>query len=215
MVKSRGVDTTGIAGSLFRKTLTASCLSLTSVLALSACAIAPPEGPQVMAMPGAGKTFAEFEEDNARCQESGARAAGPLTPAQGAAQSGVGTAAAGTVIGAAAGALLGAVSGSAGAGAAIGAGTGLLAGSVIGFGAAQQSSAALQRAYDITYVQCMSAAGEKVPDLSTMPTEYPTDAYPAYRYAPPAYGYDYPPPYYQNYGPPVFYDPGWGWRRRW
>lgn len=185
--------------------------TIAASLGLAACVVQPPSGPSVAAMPGPGKTFEQFQTDNARCQQIAANAAGPLTPEQAATRSGVGTAAAGTALGAAAGALVGSAAGSAGAGAAIGAGTGLLAGSAVGAGAAQQSAAGLQRAYDIAYVQCMAAAGEKVPDLSQMPVGYPPDTYPAYGYAPPTYGYIYPPPYYYYYGAPVFIGGGWGW----
>ena len=94
---------------------------------------------------------------------------GPLTPAQAATESGVGSAAAGTALGAGAGALLGAAAGAAGAGAALGAGVGLLAGTAAGASAAQQSAAQAQRRYDITYIQCMKAAGNKVPDLTALP----------------------------------------------
>ena len=192
----------------------AASLAVASTIGLAACVAQPPPGPSFAAMPGPGKTFEQFQADNVRCQQAGSQAAGPLTPTQGAAQSAVGSAALGTVLGAGAGALIGSTAGAVGAGAAIGAGAGLLAGSAIGAGAAQQSAAQLQHAYDITYVQCMSAAGEKVPDVAAggyQPGGYPPGAYPAYSYAPPAYGYAYPPPYYYYYGPPVFIGGGFGW----
>ncbi len=182
---------------------------------LSACSIQPPEGPAVVAMPGPGKSYEQFQADNARCQQVGAQAAGPLTPAQAATKSGVGSALAGTALGAGAGALVGSTAGALGTGAAVGAGVGLLAGSAAGAGAAQQSAAGLQRAYDIAYIQCMSAAGHKVPSLAAMPPGYPAADYPAYSYAPPLVGYAYPPPFYYYYGPPVYFGGrwGWGWRR--
>ena len=86
-------------------------LAVAGTLGLAACAVQPPEGPAVAAMPGPGKTYEQFQADNARCQEEAAKAAGPLTPAQGATESGVGSAAAGTVLGAGAGALIGAAAG--------------------------------------------------------------------------------------------------------
>ena len=193
----------------------AASLAVVGLLGLAACAVQPPEGPRVAAMPGPGKSLEQFQADNARCQQVGAQAAGPLTPGQAATQSGVGSAVAGTALGAGAGALLGSAAGAVGGGAAIGAGVGLLAGSVLGTAAAQQSAAVLQHAYDVAYTQCMSAAGHKVPDLTAMPAGYPVDDYPAYSYAPPAIGYVYPPPYYYYYGPPVYFGGrwGWGWRR--
>ncbi|HEX2939872.1 MAG TPA: hypothetical protein VHO91_02420, partial [Rhodopila sp.] len=179
--------------------------------ALAACVAQPAPGPQVFALPGPGKSSEQFQADNVRCQQVAANTAGPLTPAQAAAQSGVGTAAVGTALGAATGALVGSAAGAAGAGAAVGAGAGLLAGSAVGAGAAQQSAAALQNAYNLAYAQCMSAAGESVPNLATLPAGYPADTYPAYGYAPPVYGYVYPPPFYYYYGAPIFIGGGWGW----
>jgi hypothetical protein len=190
-------------------------LAVAGWLELAACAVQPSERPAVAATPGPGKSLEQFQADNARCQQVASQAAGPLTPGQAATQSGIVSAAAGTALGAGAGALAGSAGGAVGAGAAVGAGVGLLAGAVLGTAAAQQSAAALQHAYDVAYVQCMSAAGNKVPDLTAMPTGYPAGNYPAYSYAPPAIGYVYPPPYYYYYGPPVYFGVrwGWGWRR--
>ena len=186
-------------------------LAVAGTLGLAACAVQPPEGPAVAAMPGPGKTYEQFQADNARCQEEAAKAAGPLTPAQAATESGVGSAAAGTVLGAGAGALLGAAAGAAGTGAALGAGVGLLAGTAAGASAAQQSAAEAQRRYDITYIQCMKAAGNQVPDLAALPAGYPAETYPAYSYAPPEVGYVYPPPFYFYFGTPVYFGHHWGW----
>ena len=190
-------------------------LAVASSLGLVGCAVQPPEEPTVAAMPGPGKSLNQFQADNARCQQVASHAAGPLTPAQAATQSGVGSAAAGTAIGAGAGALLGSAAGAAGAGAAAGAGFGLLAGTALGSAAEQQSAAVAQRRYDVAYIQCMKAAGNEVPDLMAMQAGYPADDYPAYGYSPPAIGYVYPPPYYFYYGPPIYFGAhlGWGWRR--
>jgi hypothetical protein len=189
----------------------ATSLVVGGAIGLTACAVQPPAGPQVAAMPGPGKSYDQFQADNARCQQAGAQAAGPLTPGEAANQSAVGSAVLGTALGAGAGALIGSAAGAVGAGAAIGAGVGLLAGSAAGAGNAQVSAASLQRAYDVAYVQCMAAAGEKVPDPGSIPGISPAGAYPAYSYAPAAYGYAYPPPYYYYYGPPVYVSGGWGW----
>ena len=197
------------------KTLAAP-LALASAIGLSACAVAPPNGPSFAAMPGPGKSFAEFQQDDFRCRQTANAANGNVTPGQAATQSGVGSAIVGTGLGAAAGALLGAAAGNAGAGAAIGAGTGLLAGSAIGADNAQTSAAGMQRNYDVTYAQCMSAAGESVPN--------PNAVAPAgYGYPPPGYGYGYgygyAPPV--AYAPPVYVAPpigrgiGFGWGAGW
>jgi hypothetical protein len=179
-------------------------LALASVLGVSACAVAPPAGPSFAAMPGNGKTFEQFQADDGRCRQAAATANGNVTPGQAAAQSGVGSAALGTALGAGAGALIGSAAGAVGGGAAVGAGVGLLAGSAVGANAAQASAAQLQRNYDITYAQCMAAAGEAVPSLAGPPGGYPDY---------PAYGYAYPPGVV--YGPPVAFGFGWGWGPRW
>jgi hypothetical protein len=149
--------------------IAATSLAVAGSLGLAACAVEPPAGPSIAAMPGAGKTYEQFQADNARCQQAGAQAAGPMTPGQAANQSAVGSAAVGTALGAATGALIGSTAGAVGAGAAIGAGAGLLAGSAVGANNAQASAGSIQRAYDIAYAQCMTAAGEKVPDLTAGP----------------------------------------------
>ncbi|HWK48087.1 MAG TPA: glycine zipper family protein [Stellaceae bacterium] len=171
-----------------------------SALALSACAVAPPTGPEVAAMPGPGKNFTQFQQDDATCRQYAGGQTGGVAPAQAANQSAVTSAAVGTVIGAAAGAAIGAATGNPGAGAAIGAGAGLLTGGAAGANAAQISGASLQRRYDIAYTQCMAANGEKVQQNVAYA------AGPAYAYPAPAYYYG-PPGYYP---PPGYYDPYWG-----
>ncbi len=132
-------------------------------LALSACVVLPPEGPSVTALPGSGQRFDQFRADDAMCRSYARQTLGPETPAQAAVDSGLASAALGTVVGAAVGA---AVNGSQGA--AVGAGVGLLAGSVSGVAAANTSSYVLQQRYDQNYVQCMYARGHKVPLIGGM-----------------------------------------------
>ncbi len=163
---------------------------------LGGCAVAPPTGPSVVVMPGEGVSYSAFQTDDATCRDAAARSVGYASPAQSANQAAVGSAVAGTAIGAVAGAALGAVSGNAGAGAAIGAGTGLLVGSAAGASNAQASAYGLQRQYDTTYLQCMAAKGNKVPELPAE-TTYMAPAPGYYPYPPPyayypAYGYLYP-----------------------
>jgi hypothetical protein len=192
-------------------------LAAVGTLALSACVVQPPPGPSFAAMPGDGKSYDQFRQDDARCQAAGRQAAGPVSPGQAATQSAVGSAVIGTALGAAAGAAIGSAAGAVGAGAAIGGGVGLLAGSAAGANNAQASAAGLQRAYDVAYAQCMAAAGEKVPDVNGGAAAYggyPGYGYPAYAYGYPAYGYAYPAPYYGFYGPGVIYG-GWGWGGGW
>ncbi len=135
---------------------------LAGLVALSACAVAPPPGPSILAQPGKGKTEQQFEADDAHCRAYAAQANGGVTPAQAAANSGLGSAAIGTLLGAAAGALLGAAAGNAGAGAAIGGGTGLLFGGAAGSDAAARSGASFQANYDNAYAQCTRATGNLI-----------------------------------------------------
>lgn len=128
--------------------------------ALTGC-VSPPTRPDVMVLPGTGKSYQSFRMDEMSCRNAayGSVNGGAETASNNAA----GTAAAGTVVGAAAGALLGAASGHAGPGALIGAGSGLLIGSAMGSNSAGASSGDLQDQYDTVYTQCMYAKGNKVP----------------------------------------------------
>ncbi|MCQ9154192.1 glycine zipper family protein [Acidomonas methanolica] len=137
-------------------------ISLLGVLTLAACAPPAPVAPSFTVMPRPGESFATFQKNDARCRLYAQTQTGE-TPSQGAASSGVKSAALGTGIGAASGALLGSVTGNAGAGAAIGAGSGLLLGSLIGAGRARQTGQMLQNRYDGAYAQCMVGHGEELP----------------------------------------------------
>jgi len=196
------------------------CIGLASTLALGACAVAPPPGPGVVAMPGAGKTFEAFQQDDAFCRQAAAQSTGGVSPAEAATNSAVGSAVLGTALGAGIGAALGSVGGALGAGAAIGGATGLLAGTAIGANNAQASGAGVQQRYDTVYAQCMASKGDKVQQPAGYAGGYPA-GYPTGYYAAPAYGYSYPPPYYYPY--PAWYGPditlgfggGWGWGGGW
>ncbi len=186
------------------------------MLALGACAVAPPPGPSVMALPGEGKNFAAFQQDDYSCRQFASMQTGGAAPAQAATNSAVGSAVVGTALGAAAGAALGSVGGAMGAGAAIGGATGLLAGSAIGANAAQASAGGLQQRYDMAYTQCMYSHGDSVQSAPSGYAGYPGYGVPAYGYAAPAYGY--PAPYYPYpgyygpaYGPSVSIGIGGGW----
>ncbi|HEY1504884.1 MAG TPA: glycine zipper family protein [Stellaceae bacterium] len=179
-----------------------------AVLALAGCAVAPPPGPSVAAMPGQGKSFEAFQGDDATCRQYAAQQTG-IAPQDAANQSLIGSAALGTVLGAAAGAAIGAAAGNPAMGAAIGAGSGAVLGTGYGAGAAQYSANSVQYRYDTGYLQCMSAKGESVPQMPLPQTAYA---------APPAYGYPaYPYPAYPYYAPayygPAFVGVGFGFRR--
>src|SRR4051794_3651943 len=118
-----------------------SCVALTAVLGLGACAAPIPAGPSVMVMPAQGKSFEEFQQDDAVCRQYASQQIGGASPSQAAASSGVTSAAVGTLLGAAAGAAIGAAAGNPALGAASGAGGGLLLGGAGGAHAAQVSGA--------------------------------------------------------------------------
>src|ERR1035441_9585205 len=103
-------------------------------------------------------TACDSRVDDADCQQYALSQIGGATANNAAITSGVESAAVGTAVGALAGAAMG---GHQGAGA--GAGVGLLAGSAMGANAGQASGYALQRRYDIAYMQCMYSKGDSVP----------------------------------------------------
>jgi OmpA family protein len=156
---------------------------LVSVL-LAGCVIVP-SGRGVVVLPGAGKTFEQFREEDAVCRHYAQDQVG-ANPEQAAADSVARSAGTGALLGAAAGALLGAGSHDPGLGAAIGAGSGLLFGGVAGSTAAGTAADVVQGRYDISYVQCMYAKGNRVP---------PPPGTPGYPLPPPPHpGASLPPP---------------------
>jgi len=160
-------------------------LALLPVLALGACTIAPPSGPSIVALPGPGKSFPEFQKDDDYCRGYAAsRNQGAGQEAADQSNNANATAVAGTLIGAGLGAALGSLSGNAGAGAAIGAGAGLVGGASVAGDNAQAAADSLQGRYDTSYAQCMVGYGNTI---QSQPAPY--------AYAPPP-----PPPgYYAPY----------------
>jgi hypothetical protein len=128
------------------------------VAGVSACTVMPPDEPSVLVLPGTGKSFEQFQADNAICKQFAHEQVAGRTPGSVAADSGVRSTAVGTLLGAAAGAAI-----NGGHGAAVGAGTGLALGGLSGAGAADESAARLQQRYDIGYEQCMYAKGHRIP----------------------------------------------------
>lgn len=167
--------------------------SLLLALTLGGCATLP-SGPSVAVMPGPGKTFSQFQTDDALCRQWAGQRLGISDPAAATRNTATGSVV-GTVLGAGVGAALGAASGHAGAGAAIGAGTGLLLGTAAGASSDQVYGYEAQRRYDIAYEQCMYAKGNRIPGavrrvrrVRTLPPPPPPDsAYPSPNSA-------YPPP---------------------
>jgi hypothetical protein len=168
-------------------------------LALTGCAVMPPTGPSVVALPPGGKPLGQFQQDDYACRSYAFNSENAGGASQSTMKDGVGDSAIGTLGGAAAGALLGAAAGNAGVGAAIGAGAGLLFGGAVGANHAQASSAGLQAQYDAAYSQCMASKGNTI--STPAPTVYATTpAYaPPVMYAPPPVVYGYPRPGYWAY----------------
>jgi uncharacterized protein YcfJ len=156
---------------------------------LSACTVMP-TGPSVMALPGSTKTFDQFRADDNSCRQFALSQVGGVDANQAATNSAVGSAVVGTALGAAAGAAFGG-----GSGAAIGAGAGLLTGSAIGMGTSQASGYNVQQRYDYAYLQCMYAAGDKVPVRGAVRTIQPNgSSYTTPMPPPPPPGWQPPPP---------------------
>jgi hypothetical protein len=161
--------------------------TLAVALALTACTTTP-TGPSVAVMPGNGKSFDQFNADDAVCRQyAGNQTSGAAADANNkAVESGV----VGTLIGAAAGAAFG---GHNAAGA--GAGAGLIVGSAAGANQSQYGSYSVQRKYDIAYEQCMYTKGNSVPVQGQMHRTQPVYSQPPQAtYAPPPPNTPPPPP---------------------
>ena len=128
---------------------------------LGGCATIP-TGPTVRVMPGQGKPFEVFAEEDYMCRQWAQQQIGGVSPSETANQNLANGAILGTLLGAGVGAAIGAATGGVGAGAAIGAGAGLLTGTSMGANSAYASEWHLQRRYDIAYQQCMYAEGNQV-----------------------------------------------------
>jgi len=151
---------------------------------LVAGCVSMPSGPSVMTLPGNGKSFDQFRNDDFDCRGFANHQVGGDTPNSVGADNAVRNAAIGTAVGAVAGAAFGGHNG-----AAVGAGTGLLFGSAVGAGTAGASQYELQRRYDIAYTQCMYSKGHQVPTSGRV-----SQSRSAVSYTPP------PPPPPQSYG---------------
>jgi Glycine-zipper domain len=141
------------------KTLAASAMA---VLLLAGCQAPTPTSPTITAVPPAGKSLTQFQNEDYSCRGYAQQAVAYPAATQNTAGNGVATAAVGTGIGAAAGALFGAVAGNAGAGAAIGAGVGLLGGSAVAAGQTHRAAHSLQQIYNSAYAQCMTSRGNGI-----------------------------------------------------
>ena len=140
-------------------TITAAVMT---VLLLAGCAAPTPTGPTITSVPPAGKSLTLFQNDDYSCRNYAQQTVAYPASKQNTAGNGVATAAVGTGLGAAVGALLGAAGGNAGTGAAIGAGAGLLGGSAVAAGQTGHAAGSLQQIYDNAYAQCMTSRGNGI-----------------------------------------------------
>src|SRR5207249_4078450 len=134
-------------------------LALVFTLSLGACATVP-LGPSVMVLPGTGKSFDQFQADDAVCRQWASVQTG-TTPQQAAGSSAAKSGVLGTLLGAGLGAAIGAATGHPGVGAAVGAGGGLLAGTAVGAGAGEAAGHQGRQRYDNAFEQCMYAKGHQ------------------------------------------------------
>lgn len=123
-------------------------------LALAACS-SMPSGPNVMVLPGKGVSFEQFRADDLLCRQYAASQTGTNSN-DAAFNSGVKSAAVGTALGAAGGALI-----DGGHGAAVGAGVGLVFGGLTGAGSGTTAVIRHNCSYDNAYQQCMYSRGNK------------------------------------------------------
>jgi len=158
---------------------------MVAVLTVAACA---PQtmAPTVPVMPGQGKPFDQFANDQATCEAYANQQIAPLT--QQANNNGLGTALLGTALGAGLGAAIGG-----GRGAAIGAASGAVVGTSMGASSSARAGMGIQGQYNMYYAQCMSSKGNAVPGAPPPPGYAPAAAPPPAGYGP-GPGAPVPPP---------------------
>jgi len=159
-----------------------SILILVFLGTLAGCASVP-NGPSVAVMPAPGKPFDLFVAEDRECRQFAQQSIGS-TASDAGVNSEAKSIAAGTAIGAVAGAALGGGRNGVGTGAAVG----MISGAAIGSGEARYSERDAQRRYDISYEQCMYAKGNQIPQSSSYRPRVIYSQPPAPAYYPP------PPP---------------------
>lgn len=136
------------------------CLTLLAAC-LTGCQVAQPTAPSVVVLPPPDKPYARFDAENRYCRRSAYDRMIESGDAQAASQNATTTAAVGVAEGVVIGGLFGSAFGRLGAGAAIGGGEGLLVGSAAAGNQASNAAEALQRKYDIIFLQCMASYGNR------------------------------------------------------
>lgn len=156
---------------------------ISALVFLGGCVTAP-DGPTIPVMPAKGKSFTQFQSEDAECQDfAESKVAGKAKEANNRA---VTDALIGTALGAGLGAAVGG-----GRGAGIGAASGAVVGTAYGSNDARYSQNSLQGRYNLAYAQCMEAKGNHVGDDEYGP---PPPRY--YRHDDDGYGPPPPPPGY-------------------
>jgi hypothetical protein len=145
-------------------------------IAFGGCATVS-KGPSVTVLPGSGKTFEQFQADDAACRQWANQNMGE-SPQEAMNQNTITGAAVGTAAGALLGAVIGSASGHAGTGAAVGAGSGLLLGTSAGASSGQEYGMEAQRRYDMAYSQCMYAKGNQIQGMEVGPSAPVAEAAP-------------------------------------
>jgi hypothetical protein len=141
-------------------------LAIGIVALLEGC-VTPPVGPTVTVLPGPGKPFDVFAEEDAYCRDF-ARQQVAGAPEQANSQV-IASAVVGTLLGAGLGAAVGA-----GRGAAVGAATGALIGTGTGSSGSAWSQMSVQQRYNVAYMQCMYAKGNQVPGYTVVAAAPPS-----------------------------------------
>ena len=147
-----------------------SAIAVAGLVLLAGCA-STPSGPNVMVLPGSGKSFDQFRFDDHECRQYAHLQSGGNAPDQAGVDAGVKSAAVGAAVGAVAGAAIG----RSGHAMAAGAGIGTAGGALAGAGAAAHTGRTVQQRYDMGYQQCMYAKGHKIPmarDSRSNPSSY-------------------------------------------
>ena len=129
-------------------------VAVAGALLLQGCAQVP-QGPSVQVLPGRGKPFEVFAQDDAICRQYAASAV------QGQAERANNRALGGAVLGTVLGAGLGAAVGG-GRGAGIGAAGGATLGTGVGASGSGEAQYSIQGQYDNAYVACQSSKGNQV-----------------------------------------------------
>ena len=137
-------------------------VAMASLSLIGGCVTAP-LGPTVQVMPAPGKPIEVFQQEVQECKKWAFDQMGGQEAVDNANQRAALKGVFGTLLGTAAGSVVGAGLGNAGAGAGIGAGAGMVGGAGAGAASSANSTLTFQQLYDNAFAQCMYAKGNQVP----------------------------------------------------